>query len=261
MSCTPYDPAAGLFITNLGWGTQSPSPWRFAKKEGSSDKYQLMKSGAVVKELTIPSASVVRWIFFPKTKNHFLAVRNIRSGQCDMWIFDLRGSTINYRKVPVLLSLPDDGSLEFQHSQDGKAFFVFVGHGSNETDQHYVLRSDSADVLCNYSGKVVEVAQRHAEVTASRTVRIMTYPGQNGPKIHEECKLPSGFCKIPECIFEEVVVDGPEVKRISRKSIRIRNTGSDCLKIERITDINPFKVSDSITVPISISSKKHFDIF
>jgi len=192
---TTYDPEVGLFINTLQWGTASSGSWKFSALQGHAETYQLQKNGSVVDTLTINGASAVRWIFFPR--GNFLAVRNATrvAGYEDyrMWIFDLRGSTVMHYEVGASWTLSAGAQLHFHPSQDGMAFFAFAGDSPpNSTSQHMVFRTDTGAVLCSWGSIFNVMGQRMAEITAARTVRILTSPGAGGPTVYAECRIPNG---------------------------------------------------------------------
>ncbi|MHB9059786.1 MAG: choice-of-anchor D domain-containing protein [Bacillota bacterium] len=250
MPCTPYSPAVGLFDNSLGWGTTNTSPWSFALRSGSTDTYQLKKSGTVVDELWIPGAAAVRWIFFPAT--NFLAVRNaVTSGGFDtysIWIFDLRGTTVTHYAVGGGPWVLDAGrQLHFHTSADGMAFFMFAADSlPNSTKQHIVFRSDTGAQLCSWGPiSTSGPTQRLAEITSARTVRIMTSPGSGGPTVWRECPLPSGSCDVQpnSQTFPEAVIGGPPALATTTREFTIRNSGDDCLRIVSIANDLPFSVT------------------
>lgn len=261
MPCTPYNPAVGLFINTLGWGTGSSGQWSFGLETGSNDVYQLKKAGTVVDAIQIPNPTAVRWIFFPT--GNFLAVRNATtSGGFDdyrIWIFDLRNATVTHYAVgngPWTLS--SGAQLHFHPSQDGMAFFMFAGESTpNSTKQHVVFRTDTGAPICSWGSIFNVLAQRLAEVTAGRTVRIMTSPGSGGPTIWAEAALPSGNCDVQpnSQTFPQAVVGGPQSLAITTRQFTLKNTGNDCMTVISIANAAPFSVSaTSKTLPAALNA-------
>ncbi|NTU54362.1 MAG: hypothetical protein HGA97_11855, partial [Chlorobiaceae bacterium] len=134
MSCTPYNPAPGLFFNTLSWGTVSQSPWTLTLitangTNAALDTLVLKKNGTEVARLAIRNPLTTRWIFFPKD---FLAVRDtVTSGGIDnyrIWLFDLRGGgTITYKEIGgVSWDVPAMKQLHLHPSSDGQAFFMFM---------------------------------------------------------------------------------------------------------------------------------------
>jgi len=79
MTCTPYNPALGLFYNTLTWGMTSQNPWSVTliTANGTNDPHDtvvIQKNGAEAARLTIRNPQTTRWIFFPKD---FLAVRDV----------------------------------------------------------------------------------------------------------------------------------------------------------------------------------------
>lgn len=252
MTCTPYNPAIGLFYNTLTWGMTSQNPWSVTliTANGTNDPHDtvvIQKNGAEAARLTIRNPQTTRWIFFPKD---FLAVRDVvTSGGIDnyrVWLFDLRGSSVTSQEVPGPWDVPTMKQLHLHPSSDGKAFFLFMADTlPNATRQHIVFRSDTLDQLCAWGPlTTASPAQRLVRINADRTVQIGTSPAPNGFDAVQTCPLPSGKCKTTPCTFPPVIWDGPEAKT-STTSAKLENKGTDCLQVDNISEI----LSDPSMVP------------
>lgn len=258
MTCTPYNPTIGLFYNTLTWGMASQNPWSVTliTANGTNaphDTVVVQKNGSEAARLTIRNSQTTRWIFFPKD---FLVVRDaVTSGGFDdykIWLFDLRGSIVTYQEVPGPWSVPTMKQLQLHPSSDGKAFFMFMADTlPNSTLQHIVFRSDTLDQLCAWGPlTTANPEQRLARINADRTVQIGTSPGPNGFNVVQTCPLPSGKCKTTPCTFSEVIWDGPEAKT-SSAAAKLTNSGNDCLQVDAIAAVAPFKRSTSGAINIS----------
>ena len=253
MACTPYNPAVGLFYHTYGWGTTSPNPWHFGLKPGTTETYQLKKSGTPVDELWISGAGEVRWLFFPT--NNFLAVRDVKtSGGTDdyrVWIFDLRGSTVTHYQAatgPYWGKNPSD--LHIHPNPDGLAFFMFISESQDRSKDHFVFRTDTGEQICGNLASISSLQDRRAEITITRTVKI-TY----GTTTLKTCNLPSGNCDVqPDSPkFTDAVVGGSPALATTTSQVTIKNIGNDCLIINSIGDVAPFSVTaTSQPLPVSL---------
>lgn len=269
MTCTPYNPATGLFRNDLLWGTTSQSPWTVtvtAASGGTGDPsgtLVLKNNGAEAARLTVRNSQTTRWIFFPKD---FLAVRDVvTSGGTDdykMWLFDLRGGSVTYQEIPGgPWDVPATKQLHLDPSSDGQAFFVYMADSlANSTKQHIVFRSDTVDQLCAWGPlQTPDPRQRLARINADRTVQIGTSPGQNGFDVVQTCPLPSGKCKTNPCAFPAVIWDGPENKS-STAAAKLENKGGDCLQVHAISAAAQFKRSSSGDIFISKQASTNVDL-
>lgn len=263
MACTPYDPETGLFINTLNWGTTGGGPWSFGhdRDQGGFAVYALEQGGTIEDELFLPTGTAVRWIFFED--NSFLAVRSAdTSGSTttyEIHVYDLRSGVDRYELGggPYTAS-GGTPQLRFQPSQDGTAFFVFIGgdSGPNTTHTHKVFRTATGDSLCSW-GSITETAGRHAEITDAGTVRIQTSPGPGGETVYRECDLPAGELEVTPATrtFPEAVVGGPPGTSETTGTFDLENVGDDCLVVDAIGDVDPFSVtSTSQSLPAELDA-------
>jgi hypothetical protein len=255
MTCEPYNPQVGLFINTLTFGSKPTSgtwSFRFNRVQGSSDIYQLRESETVRDELFVPQGGSVRWIFFENNK--FLVVRHAATFGASVtyriFIYDLRSGANRYELGHgPYTAMGGTPQLLFHPSHDGTAFFVYIGGDGllNTSHTHKIIRTDNGQLLCSHGPIGPVDAQRLAEVTAARTVRIMTSPGPGGPTAHSECPLPHGELRVnPNSqTFPEAVVGGPPALASTTWQFTLENVGSDCLQVESIGDIPPFFVTST----------------
>lgn len=258
--CQTYNPASGHFIdTETFLNAGASGTWAFAPKPGSPGVMRFTQGGSLALEVSIPGKDIISGMFLGPNFWLFRAI-NASAGLTSygLRLFDLRSGTITevvgFNPGPLSSSAatPD---LNCFYSNDGLAFFIWLGEGNNTTTSHMCFRSDTGAQLAA-AGQVFNVVKaRKAEITAiaPRTIRIYLEPPV---QILDEKPLPAGILDVQEtCLEFPDAVIGPGVNPAlasTTASFHLRNIGNDRLCITAIQNVAPFALSPAPTFPIQI---------
>ena len=178
----------GIFINMIGFTNPTNfGPFNFYQDHNASTStravFHLLQYGAKVKTISFPIGMHpgMNWMVFPS--QNYMVVR----------IADTLGLA-NYYKLYVInletfkdYSLGRYGgaincSLTLNPSQDGNAFFIYIGEGSNTSSNHRIIRSSDGKTLCHLRYAYKQMWQRLAQATTYGTVCIII-----GPHLKQEC--------------------------------------------------------------------------
>ena len=183
-----YNPQPGLFINMIGFTSPSSyGPYNFYCQSSTQFGviYHLLYHGTLAKVLEMPKGNKcsISWMFFPS--QNYLVVRHCTvSGLSNIFhLYVINLSNYNHYKLGQFSGL--DAGITLNPSQDGEAFFIFVGLGNNTSHTHRVIRSSSGATLCELGHVYQKMWQRLAEITLTRIVRISI-----GPDLKAENRLP-----------------------------------------------------------------------
>lgn len=185
-----YNPEPGLFINVIDFNSPSSSgPYNFYCQSSTAFGvvYHLLYRGTFVKRLEMPKGShcSISWMFFPRL--NYLVVRHATTmgftNFFNLYVIQLGGSYPHYRLGEFS---GVHASLTLNPSQDGEAFFIFVGLGNNTSHTHRIIRTSNGNTLCEMGHLYQQMWQRLAEITVTRMARISV-----GPHLHVENRLPN----------------------------------------------------------------------
>jgi hypothetical protein len=142
------------------------------------------------------------------------------------------------------------------HMSPGTGSLFFIWSSSGTTLQNIAIRrGDSGDVLCSVVSTTSSLGL-NAEATATQ-LRI-----KDGGTVLDACPLPAGQLSVSPASqpFGDVVVGGDCPQTPSQKTFTLKNTGTDCLKVNSITSVAPFTATPSKPYPVELKANESFTV-
>lgn len=244
MSCTPLDIATGLFITNEDWSKDAKKPF-----DANSKTVELTPAGISVKQggnLVSHQLLTNHELLYRVLGDKYLVILDVEKSVSST---DRTLSVVDFSKwtevtVVKVTAISSNTPLPVVNRSQGNGS-VFLAYGQDGTQQTSVgiYRSDNGEPLC-FLGSIIASALTTGEFTASKQLRIhYSVGGVSNDKI---CNPPKGDCTIsPASVkFPEVWWDACWID-LWTKQFSVKNSGTDCLKVNSIQPNDPFSIKET----------------
>ncbi len=256
MPCEPYNPATGFFIPMVWNSPMEFGEWSVELNESGSDyNFELHHGGSRADYVRVPSGENLNWCTYGDYL--WLSYANVSAADTtyDIWVFLLDDGDTDHDELGGGPYRTESSGLNLMRSPDGLAFFIYLPTNiANRTRMHKVFRSDTLDQLAG-AGPASGEGERTAEITDDQIVKIW----RHGTVLDDE-PLPVGDLDIDGGDFPEAVLEGAPEAASTTATFEICNDGNDCIIIEAIDNVSPFRVDSELELPFSLTPRQCEDI-
>lgn len=183
MACDPFSPQVGVFGAAVAWGTVNSAPWSFKVAPDAASgitTYSLLKSGAPVTAVQLPSTYVGRWAWFPG--GTLAALRGLEDN-AQVWtarifLFDLKTAPTPApgEVAPPFSANAASANFHAHASPDSSLLLLYMIDNMNTSGPHRIIRTDNRTNVLEWAGQIQSSDFRAAEVTPAHVLRFFTSP-------------------------------------------------------------------------------------
>jgi hypothetical protein len=253
VACVPLNIQNGLFV---------PSSWSSALNTPFNGGTVTYAPGGANPGITVQKGSgsvfhaqlANRALHYMVLGNEFVLILDVETGigPSTRNVSLVNFATFSEVNVLTVLASSNSVGLPFVAGSPGNgSVFLAFGEDGTQLTSVAIYRSSDATVLCSLGAPIIATGQTTAEATT--TSLIIHYTVSSGSQ-NQVCPKPVGTCSVSPASqsFPDVFVGGcpftPPTKQFT-----VRNSGSDCLTVNSITDVAPFsKQSTSRPLPVTL---------